>query len=74
MTRALVSILAAFVYFHSLDGGIVAVDTAGGQVIVKPVPPGYLAPAKTMIETGSGTLVVTESVCQVAHALERQCP
>ena len=70
--RGVIAVLAAFVYFHTPDGKIVAVDSANGQVILRPSPPGY-APG-TMIEIGAGApFIVTESICEVAHALERKC-
>ena len=65
-------VIVAFVYFHTPDGKIIAVDPADGQVIVRPSPPGY-APG-TMIEIGAGApFIVTESLCEVAHTLERKC-
>lgn len=71
--RAIIGgVLAAFVYFHSPDGGIVAVKEADGQLIVRPSPPGYAC--CTMIQSGAGTAIVRESPCAVAHALELSCP
>ena len=67
--RAIIGgVLAAFVYFHSPDGGIVAVKEADGQLIVRPSPPGYAC--CTMIQSA----IVRESPCAVAHALELSCP
>ena len=75
MRRIIVGVctwLIAFAYFHAPNGDIIVVDTFGGPVIVRPSPPGY-PPHTTMIQTGSGTVVVVESVCEVAHALEQHC-
>jgi hypothetical protein len=67
-----IAVLAAFVYFHTPDGKIIAVDPADGQVILRSSPPGYVP--GTMIEVGAGApFIVTESLCEVAHALERKC-
>ncbi len=64
-------ILAAFVYFHGPNGDIIAIEPSNGQLVLRPSPPGYAG--RTMIETGAGTVVVRESICEVAHALERKC-
>lgn len=69
---AALCVIAAFVYFHTPDGGMIAIRPSDGQVIVRPSPPGYTG--KTMIETGAGTVVVIETPCVVAHALEKACP
>jgi len=64
---------AVFVYFHAPNGDLIGVDPAGGQIVVRPSPPGY--PGRTMIETGVGNEYVIETPCEVIHALEhRKCP
>ena len=69
---ATLCVIAAFVYFHTPDGGMIAIKPGDGQIIIRPSPPGYLG--KTMIETGAGTAVVIETPCVVARALEQACP
>lgn len=72
MRNLIIALSAAFVYFHSPDGGLVAFYSGDGQVIIRPAPPGYNG--KTQILTGAGDIVVSETPCQVAHALARSCP
>jgi hypothetical protein len=65
-------LVVGLVYFHTPDGGPIAIDPAGGQVIIRPSPPGYIC--CTLIQTGTGMpIVVKESFCVVAHALDRKC-
>jgi hypothetical protein len=64
--------LTAFVFFHTPDGKVIGVNPSDGQIIIRPAPPGFHV--GTMIETGVGSpFIVTESLCDVAHALERKC-
>jgi hypothetical protein len=70
----LAAIVAAYVYFHTPDGGLVAFNAGGGQVIVRPVLAGSGYAGKTMIQTGIGNIVVTETACEVTLALGYACP
>lgn len=70
--RAVTWLIAAFVYFHAPNGDWVVINPSDGQVIIRPSPPGY-PPHTTMIQTGAGNAIVTETVCEVAHALEQRC-
>jgi hypothetical protein len=68
----LAAAVAVFVYFHAPNGELVIIERGSdAPLIIRPSPPGY-APG-TLIETGSGVAIVTESVCTVKRKLERPC-
>lgn len=64
---------AVWVMFHAGDGGVVGVDVGtDGSVIVRSVPKGSGITGNTLIETGAGTVVVTESPEEVMRKLDQE--
>lgn len=66
------AIIVAWAYFHGPDGNLIALNyNTGDALIVRPAPPGFVG--KTQIQSGAGTVIVKESMCDVLHELQRKC-